>query len=323
MYSRGDPEARPSRKSGGPARPRRGAAAARAHAPRTAALARGVRRRRALVRGGERAGGGDRRRHDARARAAYHQHPTPRPPRRARRPVRRRRQRGWRRQTRSSASWGSARATSKRAASKRPTRPSACCRRGFETRWRRWRRASRGLQPLIAAAASAWVLRPDVLAAAIAWMKPRAATLARLIHGGGPADLRRGLDLALLARDDAAGADALSALVVTDVIADGEQAKAEVGEPHSPAAGEGTGGGVRARPQRADGDAVGRPADVVATAATHTRAGAAGRDRSAPERWRPGATGSWHTGRGSRAQRRSPRAAQRPTAARRSRTWPG
>ena len=59
-------------------------------------------------------------------------------------------------------------------------------------------------------------------------MKPRASTLSRLTHGGGPADLRRGLDLALLAREDAAGIDALSALVVTDVIADGEQARAEL-----------------------------------------------------------------------------------------------
>jgi hypothetical protein len=73
------------------------------------------------------------------------------------------------------------------------------------------------LQPLIRAATSAWVLRPAVLAAAIAWMKPRGESLSLLFDGAGPVELRRGLRLARLGGEGASGVDALTALVRADV----------------------------------------------------------------------------------------------------------
>jgi hypothetical protein len=73
------------------------------------------------------------------------------------------------------------------------------------------------LRPLIRAATSAWLLRPDVLGAALAWMKKRAEALSRLVDGAAPGDLRRVLELACLAGESAAGVDALIALLLADV----------------------------------------------------------------------------------------------------------
>lgn len=73
------------------------------------------------------------------------------------------------------------------------------------------------LGPLIRAACSVWATRAGALAAAIRWMRPRAALLHRMIEGAGPQGLRRALSLALLAADDTSGVDALIALALTDV----------------------------------------------------------------------------------------------------------
>ena len=86
------------------------------------------------------------------------------------------------------------------------------------------------LGPLIRAATSAWITRPPVLAAVLAWMQPRAETLSLLIaiDGGGAPALRRVLRLALLGVEEAAGVDAVLALALADV-PDGNQVGQQIG----------------------------------------------------------------------------------------------
>ena len=74
-----------------------------------------------------------------------------------------------------------------------------------------------GLGALVEAALSAWVLQPGRLAAALGWMGARAPALAALAAGTEPEGLRRLLVLAALGEEDAAGVDALLALMRLDV----------------------------------------------------------------------------------------------------------
>jgi len=73
------------------------------------------------------------------------------------------------------------------------------------------------LRALVEAGSSVWLLHPERLSAALAWMKGRIASLTALAAGAGPAELRRLLALVELAREEEAGVDALLALWRTDV----------------------------------------------------------------------------------------------------------
>ena len=70
--------------------------------------------------------------------------------------------------------------------------------------------AHSSLRPLIRAAISTWVLRPDVLVPRLAWIQSRAQSLTPVVDGTGPEGLRCALQLARLDPECEAGVDAVS-----------------------------------------------------------------------------------------------------------------